>query len=93
MYSGLQPAMTPMVAIFSTVAVRFMGRNTTGSPFLPVRPIWIDRSRRMVVLESDEFVRLVAGALEHFGDALFGGDTYGKAVGILGRWGRSGGWE
>ena len=40
MCSGLQPAMTPIVAIFSTVALRFMGRKQTSSPLMPERPIW-----------------------------------------------------
>ena len=77
-YSGLQPAMTAMVAIFSTVAVRFMGWNFTRSPFLMGSPI----RGPPVRLIGDHLVRPVAGALEHLLDPLFGGEPDGRAIGI-----------
>ena len=85
-YSGLQPAMTAFTATCSTVAVRNMGMNCTTSPFFLVNPADdVPHAAHLnVPLEGDHLIRFVAGALQHGGDPLFGGDDDGHAVGIHG---------
>ena len=89
-YSGLHPAMTAMVAIFSTVAVRFMGRKCDRITLLP-GVAHLDRPVTDVVvfMEDDQFIRLVAGALEHLGHPFLGGYADRQAVGIDARSGVS----
>ena len=68
-YSGLQPAITALTATCSTVAVRYMGMNSTTSPFFLVDGSF-NRCRGPapqfhVTLQRYQFIRFVAGALEH----------------------------